>query len=198
MSKFSAIVRGSRQRKHGIEFTTLHGAPAKCDLRILSGAEYEECLATATAAAKKAGAEAMDGNIVFDFARAVEIVARAAVDPDIQDRDEPFFESAQVVRDGLDRERIFLLFEVQSTFQDEASPRLHHIDTPEEVTKKIWEHALVPEGKELPFERWQPALRRDFVRSLVDRLVTSDALKSLSTSAASSSSGSDTATSPPP
>lgn len=190
MSKFAAIAKGARQRRHDVEFTTLHGAPAKCDLRVLNGDEYESALVAASAKAKAVGAEPAQGNLVFDFELAAETVARAAVDSDVRDKDEAYFESIEEVKAHLDRERILLLFSVQSTLQDECSPRLNHM-TLEEAMDAVWEHAVKPEGAELPFERWQPVLQRTWVHFLVGLLATSDAKKSPSTSAsASTSSGS--------
>lgn len=188
MAKFSQVIKGSRARKRGVAFTTLSGAETTCDLVVLNGTDEEEILAAATAAAKKAGAEPSEGSIAFDFARACEIVFRAAVDPESpDDRPARFFDSIAEVKDHLDRERIFLLFDEQDALQNEASPRPSKMEL-DGFLNHLYEHALVPEGEMLPFERWQPVLRRSWVRFLVDRALSSIDPRSLSSSAAGSSS----------
>jgi len=196
MSKFAAICKGTRARRKDVRFTTLHGKEAACDLRVLNGAEHEACLVAASAAAKTAGVPADHGSVVFDFALACEIVAKSAIDPDKQDVEEAYFASVAEVKDGLDRERVFLLFDRQTSLQDEVSPRLSTM-TLDEAVSKVFEAALVPEGHELPFELWQPVARRQWVRTLVDLLVSSDALKSLYTSGSSTTSSEPSRTSTP-
>lgn len=197
MARFSEIVRGPRARRKDVRFTTLTGVDAVCDMRILDGEDEEAVLAAATKAAKAAGAEAAEGNIVFDFVRACEIVARAAVDPDSPaDAPAPFFDGVAEVKKHLDRERIYLLFEVQCAYQDEASPRASTMGV-DELVNMLHASALVPEGDELPFERLQPALRRSCMRSLVELALNSDALRSLSSSPATGTSSSTSTTSLP-
>lgn len=197
MARFSEIVKGPRARRRGVAFTTLGGVEATCDLRLLTGADDEAILAAATAAAKRAGAEAVEGNIVFDFARACEVVARAGVDPDSSETDpRPYFDSAEQVKENLDRERIYLLFEAQAAYQDEASPRPSKMGV-EELVQMMWASTLVPEGQELPFERLQPVLRRSCMRSLVELALTSDALRSRPTSPVDTSSTPSSGTSRP-
>lgn len=197
MPRFSSIAKGNAARKRGVTFSTLTGAEAACDLRLLTGADDEEILAAAIAATRKAGGQPVEGDLVFDFARACEVVARAAVDSESTDEAPvAYFDSVQQVKENLDRERILLLFETQMTFQEDTSPRLGKMEL-DEFVQHLYEHALVPEGAELPFERWQPALRRSWVRSLVDLLLTLDAPKSLSGSLPTSSSASASGTSRP-
>jgi hypothetical protein len=195
MSKFAAIIKGSRTRRLDVPITSLSGAEDKCDLRILNGAEFEACLVAATAAAKKAGAEPAEGQHVFDYAQACETVRLAALDPDDRVNEVPYFASLEEVKEGLDSERIFYLFNIWKALQDESSPRLSDM-TLDEATEWVYKHVIVPEGQELPFERWQPVAQRGWVRILVAQLVLLNAQKSASTSTSSSSSSDDSASSP--
>jgi hypothetical protein len=186
MGKFAQICSGERPRKRDVSFMTLSGREAKCDLELVDGDEYLTCLAAATAVAKKAGAEPVEGNAVYDFALACEIVARAGRDPDAPK--ERYFDDVEQVRKNLDSERVLFLFRMHEILQDESAPQLRGPMTVEEAVREMVEAAIVKEGDELPFERWRPVSQRTWVRFLVDRamLVTDD--KSLSTSAFSASS----------
>jgi hypothetical protein len=191
MGKFADIASGEVPRRRDVKFTTLRGAETSCDLVVLDGALYEECLRRATAKAIEAKVPAAEGSALFEFARACEIVALAAMDP--EKPTERFFASVDEVKRGLDDERILMLFREHEILQDEHSPRKGKA-TVEELMGMVYDHALKEDEESLPFERYRPVLQRTFVRFLVDLHLTSSASKSLSTSPLSSSSGSDTAT----
>lgn len=181
MGRFKDIAQGTRQRKRGVDCTTLAGVAFQVDLRLLDGNEEEDAVACAKARSKEKGGDGSENDLTFQFANAVEIVLRAAVDPaSPDDAPEPFFADADEVRSGLDRERILLLSELQRVFQETHSPR-RGVMSEGEFINHVYRLAL--DGGDLdPFWRLPLSMRDSFTRILVKELVISQQVKSLSTS----------------
>ena len=183
MAKFSDIAKGGLARKR-IKFHTLHGAEVEADMRPMSGADYEDVVAAATARAILKGVKPAPGDAVYEFALDCETVARAFVDPDSPlDKPEPFFDNADAVRGALDRDRIFILAREHRSFQDSTSPLVRDMSV-EEFWEYVVQHAEVADG-DLPFETWPLYTQRAFIRTTCSRLYLSQLAKSSSTSAAS-------------
>lgn len=179
MAKLSAIAKGYRARKP-VAFTLLDGTEVSCALRPLDGNDHAALIDAATRSLP-AGIKAVDGEPVYEFAKAVETIARGFVDPESpEDKPEPFFDGgAEQVRAHLDRDRIFWLAEQQRAFQSEISPMQSAL-TADEFFAAIVQIADAEEKDALPFETWQPALRRSFLRTTARLLLASQSDKSAS------------------
>lgn len=181
MGRFADIAAGTLARRRAVACTTLGGVAFNVDLRVLNALEEAQCLAAACRAAREAGGEPVETDLSYQLAFAVHIVALAAIDPDNQDAAVPFFESADQVRSGLDRERILLLAETHRRFQEQASPVRHELDENDFVAM-VAATATAEEGDDLPFEALPRFTRNRFVRSMAVLLLTSQSPKSHSSS----------------
>ncbi len=174
MAKFSGlplVAQGRRARMRGVECTTLDGTPFVVDLRLLSGEEEEAASAAACAKSRELGGTAKDDDLAYQFAFAVEVATRAAVDPESpDDAPERFFSSAAEVRGNLDRERIILLAELQRRFQESVSPRKSAALSDEDFIALVATTAAAEEGEELPFEKLPQRTLRSFVRRMALQL----------------------------
>ena len=126
--------------------------------------------------------EADEGHSAFEYARAIFTLLVACVDPESrEDAPEPFFDSAEQIlhNERLHRDNLLALFESQQMWQDEVSKQpLTWSD--EEFDRLIG----ACEGDDaFPFVNLRPGKRWAFVRFLVSRLATYQALKLLSTTA---------------
>src|ERR1043165_2111243 len=109
MAKFAPIAKGRKARKT-VSFPDLDGEVQKLDLRVLVADDYAEIDAAAGRYAREQGAEAKQGDGVYDFARYRETVLRACVDTESSvDKPEPFFESMAQIRRELDEDRVLYL-----------------------------------------------------------------------------------------
>lgn len=179
MGKFALICKGTRATK--VATVALRGDPEpteiRCLIRPLNGAEEAGVLASAIAFAKSRGADdPKPGHQLYEFGLWVHTVVIGCLDETAPN--EPYFESAEQVLEHLDRDRIALLFELQQTWQDECSPRLHHL-SPEAYKQSILEIALQGDDAENPFEKWSPVLRLSWARFTAGLLLNSNEHKSL-------------------
>lgn len=182
MAKFRDLEKGATARKP-VTFMTLTGKEAKAEFRIMSGADYEETVAAATARMRNVAGT--HDEIMLAFALDCETVARALIDPDSPpDKPEPFFENADEVRNALDRDRIFLLASEHRGFQESTSPLVRE-QTVEEFWKSVIEHSEAKPDAELPFEDWPRPTQRVFVRTMAAQLALLRQLRSLPTSTSS-------------
>jgi hypothetical protein len=176
MAKFRDIAKGSRARRP-FAFTLPGGTEVACALVGIFGESEGKVLAGARQYAVDHGLpEPMNGDPLYEFGIWVHTLLHGIVDPNSpEDRPEPFFGSVAEIldeKDGLDRERIALLFEAQQAFQDELSPRPKSMSLAE-FSVQVIAHGLAGEEEELPFERWRPVLRRSFVRNICNLLSSS-------------------------
>lgn len=181
--RYSSLKRGKRAITEA-SFVTLNGDVAKCGLRVLLGEDHAAAIQSARDYSKARGLDKpADGEPLYELGKAVHLVLLAAVDLDDPTGETPFFDGGEAqVLAGLDVERIFLLKEKQLAWQDEC------LGTPSKISADayiaaVFECASAAEGASLPFESWQPVLRRSFVRSLATQLVSSLTGKSPSGSA---------------
>lgn len=184
--KFSAIAKGMKARKRGVECTTLDGTAFTCDQRVLNAEEEARCLAAACKGARDAGGEPVETDLNYQLAFAAHVVALGCVDPDSPD-DAPvayFDGGVSQVRENLDRDRILLLAETHRRFQEQASPTPHELST-EQFVAMVVACAAAEEGEDLPLDRLPRFTRSSFVRSLARMHVI------LQTDKSSTSSGED-------
>lgn len=121
MARLSQITQGTRARRPlRLSFGE---AEAVVDVRPLTAAEEIEALAEARAYAIAKGLpEPKEGEPVYDLAVMAHIAAKACLDHDQPVASVPFFDSAEQAL-SLDRDRLQMLYEGWSTWQDELSPR---------------------------------------------------------------------------
>ncbi len=171
MSRFSEIAKGARQIDEvelplpGIE------TPVKVGLRVLLSNDDDAILKSARDHAISAGvSDPKDGNPIYDVALARATIALACVDLASPDKKTPFFESADEVRTGLDRDRIGLLFARQQLWQDRCSPSSREMGS-EQFIAKVLEIAGAEDDERRPFDSMRPALHESFTRSLARQYV---------------------------
>lgn len=174
MAKFSQVAKGATARKR-VSFTLMDGTAVECAVIPLLVEADAEILAGARKHAMDRGvADPKDGDPLYEQGIWIHTIVRGCVDPDSpENAPQPFFDGGaqQILHPtlGLDRDRIAFLFEAQQAWQDECSLRPGKL-TAGEFFAELVRHAELPEGAELPFERWRPVLRRSFVRSMAVRL----------------------------
>lgn len=196
MAKFAQIAKGQSARLKGVSFTSLRGVDCVCDLRILTGDDDEAILEAAMRRAADKGAAPKKGDPVFDFACACESVFRSAVDPDSPaDAPAAFFDSVDVVRAELDRDRIAYLSERQAAFQDTISPLKKSLSA-EEYQAKILQMAAVEAGDATPFDDMGRSLLIDCLRTTARLFLSSAISKSPSFSSSSPEASSKKKSSP--
>lgn len=166
--KFSQIRQGAAAVER-VECTTVDGEPFVASARVLMGEDDDAILSAAQQFTLERKGTPKEGDPIYDFALNLFTVLHGYDDPDSPG--ERFF-NLEEVRKRLDRERIAYLAERQQAHQDSVSPSARKLD-PEQYIEAVWAHAKAEEGASLPFERWPPALRRSFVRSMAVALATS-------------------------
>lgn len=183
MARYSQIKKGTRARRT-VSFPMMDGTVIECDVvPLLSDAEAE-ILAGARSFAKARGVENPgDGDPIYELGRWVHTVARGCVDKDSPaDAPQPFFDGGveQILDpvDGLDRDRIALLFVEQEHWQDACAPSPKGLSAGEYLAE-VLAHAEAPEHATLPFARWRPVMQSSFVRTMAAQLSTLLKLKSL-------------------
>lgn len=155
MAKFSQIAKGTRALKQ-VTFPLLDGeTQATCSLRPLLGSDDAIVLDEARAfAISHKVADPKDGNPLYEFGKAIAVCLHACVDSESDPKNpDPYFESAEQIQAGLDRERIFLLSEWQARHQESVSPRPSS-SSAEEYIADIYKIASAAEGEDLPFALW--------------------------------------------
>lgn len=148
----------------------LDGTAWRVDVVPLIGEAEAEVLVGARAFAKARGVEAPKPGVeLYELGLWVHTLLAACLDPDEPGKAVRAFDSVEQILDrgtGLDRDRIAFLFEAQQRHQDACSFRKRGLSTAEYI-QAVVEHANAPEdAEELPFERWPPATRRSWVRTI--------------------------------
>ena len=184
MAKFSSIARGVRARK-AVTFPLLGGGDATCAVVPLLAEQEVAVLAQARAFAISKGlTDPKDGQPLYELSKWVHTLVHACVDVDSPlDDPAPFFDggAAQILhpKEGLDRDRIALLYQEWMAWQDECSPPPGTM-TGEEYMRHLLSHSEVADGAELPFVRWRPIIQQAFVRTMASQLSVLLGLRSLS------------------
>ncbi len=177
-SRFAAIVKGTRAVKSVV--FPLNGADHTVGVRPLTGRELGDVLGAGRLYAVAHGLkDPKDGDRLYDLGQMANTLALACVDSDAPDV--PYFASADEVLDGLDPDRIVLLYEEQQAWQDECAPRPDKMGGPEFMATVI-ELAAWESGPD-PLRRLRPTLRASFTHTLAAQFMHSLTLRSSSSSA---------------
>lgn len=192
MGKFADIAqveRGNLARERGVKFKTARGVECSCDLRVITAADDDHCLA----AARQHCNDINDPR--YTFALACEVVALAAVDSASPDeKPEPYFASVIQIREHLDRDRVMWLHARQNALQSSVNPLRTRL-TDAEYVRAV---ADLAEGRETdPFLHWAPSCAIDFVRTMARQLHLSLLFRSDVTSTSSATASSSTQPSQP-
>jgi hypothetical protein len=128
--KFREIVQGARARKL-VEVVGLDGVtPIACAVRILMP---EDDAAIEEAAVDFAKGHKVDdprpGNSQYERGLMLHGLLRACLDPDVKERDEPYFDNVTQIGKYLDDARAAFLWFQQRAFQREISPNPGQRDT---------------------------------------------------------------------
>jgi len=183
MTRYGQIKKGVRARKR-IELPMMDGSVVACDVVPLLSSGDAEILAGARAFAIARGvAEPKDGEPLYELGRWVHTIALGCVDPDSPAHaPQPFFDGGveQILdpKDGLDRDRIALLYVEQELWQDQCAPSPKGMGAGEFLAQ-VLAHAGVPEGADLPLRRWRPVMQQSFVHTMARQLASLLQLKSL-------------------
>lgn len=185
MARFAQIVRGTLARTPVT--LTFGEASVVVDVRPLLVHEEIDALARARAHAQAKGlADPKEGEPVYDLAVMAHVAVLAAVDHDSPaDAPVPFFDSVDQAL-SLDRDRLHLLYESQTEWQQQCSPRKTTM-TPEEYAGLVFALAGGSEGADPFFNRLPRALLVSCMRTMAAQLLNSPTPSSPSTSSASPS-----------
>lgn len=175
MARFRDVAKGPNAR-HTVEVALLDGTAWRVDVVPLIGEAEAEVLVGARAFAKARGVEdPKPGVELYELGLWVHTLLAACLDADEPARPVRAFDSVEQILDrgtGLDRDRIAFLFEAQQRHQDACSFRKRGLSMAEYVAAVVEHGTAAEDVPELPFERWQPATRRSFVRSMAHQLYT--------------------------
>lgn len=185
MAKFRQITQGTRARKPVT--LTFGESEVVVDVRPLVTSEEADALAAARAfAAAKGLPDPKEGQPVYDLAVLAHYAHAACVDHDSPaDAPAPFFDSPEQAA-SLDRDRLQVLFEAWSAWQEQCSPRRLTL-TPEQYAGLVYSLAEGGAGStDDPFLLKLPrATLVSCMRTMAAQLVASPMLRSPSSSSGS-------------
>lgn len=174
MGRFQEIARGTAATKV-VDLPLSGGEPVKVAVRPLNGAELGRVIgdARAYALAEKRRAfpddtrplpEPKEGDRLYDLGHMAATLLAACEDPDKPGT--PFFGSREEILDGLDSDRIVLLYEQQQAWQDHCAPRVDRMNR-EDFFKLTFDLGQEDEGQpDSPFARLRPSLRLSWARTI--------------------------------
>jgi hypothetical protein len=174
------------------------GAPrtVRVALRVLTSAETTETVAFGLAYAQKHGSTAPKaGDPLYETGVRVKTLLLACLDPDNPDPDSEdarFFSSEEQIEASpeIGRDGIWLLYQLQEAWQDACSPQPAKMGLGEYYREV---ELLAKSDDPFYLERFRPALRASFARSMASQLWTL-----LASSLISGSSSEATTKTPPP
>jgi hypothetical protein len=181
MARFAQVAKGGLARQR-VEVALIDGTTWAVDVVPLIGEHEADVLVGARAFAKARGVEEPKAGVeLYELGLWVHTLLVACLDPDEPTKAVRAFDSVEQMLDrttGLDRDRIAFLFEAQQRHQDACSFRKRGLSMAEYI-QAVVEHAVAEEDPAaLPFEQWQPATRRSFVRFLAHQVTLLWNLKS--------------------
>lgn len=183
MARYGQI-KGVRARKR-IELPMMDGSVVACNVVPLLSSGDAEILAGARAFAFARGVSKPKDRGAALRARAVGSYNRARLRriPTLRRmRLRPFsMEASSGIldpKDGLDRDRIALLYVEQELWQDQCAPSPKGMGAGEFLAQ-VLAHAGVPEGADLPLRRWRPVMQQSFVHTMARQLASLLQLRSL-------------------
>lgn len=174
--KFGKLVKGITDVRP-VEVTLPGGdAPITVGLRPLTAWEESEVTAKATAFAKSKGVEKPDASdyqfVLGIWTNTLLVACQAFTDLEFPGDDgskvtfkkgEPMFASIDEILQGLDRDRISYLYEMQQRIQEDHGMRKERL-TQEEMLAAVAQIATSEVGDaNLPFWSWGPSLRASFL-----------------------------------
>ena len=205
--KFSSIVKGIKDVRP-VEIT-LPGAdvPMVVGLRALTAWEESDITAKAMAFAKAKGVDKPDERdyqfVLGCWANTLLVSCVAFEDLSIDvgggepvtfKKGEPMFANVDEILQGLDRDRISYLYEMQQRIQEDHGLRKERLSQ-EEMLAAVAQIATSEVGEaNLPFWKWGPSLRASFMHFLASMLYFSRQDKSLSGTSSGSSATNDSPT----
>lgn len=176
-SRFAFIAKGTRAVK-SVTFP-FAGENQTVGVRPLTGRELGDVLGAGREYAIAHGLkDPKDGDRLYELGQMAHTLALACVDVDVPES--PYFTSAEEVLDGLDPDRIVLLYEEQQAWQDECAPRADKMSGTEFMAKVI-EVAGWESGPD-PLLLLRPTLRANFTHTLAKQFINSLTLRSSSSS----------------
>ncbi len=168
--KFAQVELGKKARRR-VSWSTLEGQVVECDVRIVTGAEDQQIMASAMAHVEAVAGEknAKAGNPIYEFEVAVQGVALFSVDT--ENPEEKFFASPTEVREKLERDRINYIYDQQQEFQHSLSPLQREMSRNEwaEMVARVAQQA---EGDPDPLGTCALSLRRSYDRTTALELLT--------------------------
>ena len=169
MSRFSDIKRQPRATRT-ISLPVPGGEDVSVAVQVLTGREFALITSRASEYATALGAkDPKPGVELYDLGVMVHTLLLGCVASD--DHTTPFFSSADEILDGLDTDRIALLYEEQVSWQDECAPRPGRMGDGE-FFATVLRFAGWKEGQPDPFPRLRPYLRLSFTHTLAAQYVT--------------------------
>lgn len=180
--RFSQIARGVAQFEV-VKATTIDGTEVEFGLRPMDAGTDGDVLDSAHKAAIERKATPKDGEPIYDYWMGIYTLVHAAVDTESDPKKPVLFFDGGVddIRGAFAREEIVRLLHVQRDIQRKCNPRVNKL-APGEFMAVVMKEAVAEEGDDFPFERWDPSLRRSFVRTLASLYVTLLRDRSLSSS----------------
>jgi hypothetical protein len=175
--KFNQVVKGKRAVR--VVDLPLVADPAeeptsvKVALRVLSDSENKETVEYALKYAKDGGAsDPKAGHPLYEMGIRIKTLHLACLDPDHPNPDSPdarFFSSEDEIRQDwrLGRDGIWYLYDLQDAWQDACSPQPSKMGMGE-FYREV--ELLANSDDPFYFERFRPAMRASFARTMASQL----------------------------
>lgn len=200
MSRFSLILKGTKAT-NPVDLPLDGGTSAKLLVRPLNGREVGECVARARSFAvaelakeaercgqdAKAIPEPREGDRLYDFGYMLAALLFGCLDS--EDARVPFFASVDEILDGLDVDRIALLYEAQQAWQEQCAPRPKGMDGRGYIDMISALASEEDDDAESPFFKLPRSTQLTFLRTLTRQFATSLVRNSQPSSAVDSAAG---------
>ena len=181
--KFGKLVKGITDVRPVELLLPGADAPITVGLRPVTAWEESDVTAKATAFAKSKGVEKPSENdyqfVLGVWTNTLLTSCQAYADMEFASEDgpsitykkgEPMFASVEEILQGLDRDRISYLYEMQQRIQEDHGMRKERMSQ-EEMLAAVQQIAMSEVGEaNLPFWRWGPNLRASFMHFLASML----------------------------
>lgn len=171
--KFAKLVKGLADVRP-VELVLPGADPFQIGQRPLTAWEETEVIEKARSFAKSKGVDKpTDDDPLYVMGVWANTLLLACQCLDGDDKGQPFFGSVEEILNGLDRDRISYLYEMQQRIQEDHGCRKERL-TPDEMMAAVHDIVTKEVGDpSLPFWKWGPSLRASFMHFLACQLFLS-------------------------
>lgn len=178
--KFAALVKGAADVRPVELMLPGHDAPIVIGQRPISAMEEKDAIDRALLMFDPKGQSKPDSDdpryVMCIWAQTLLLACQCW---DGDDKGQPFFASAEEILQGLDRDRVSYLYEMQQRIQEDHGFRKEQL-SPDEMMGAVHELVTKEVGDPtLPFWKWGPSARASFMHFLASLLFHSAPDKSV-------------------